>query len=478
MVALPWSDAPATSSTHIRARHIAELRRTVDRNRRAASLAPVTWTDNPVTSATHIRATHFNEVRSAIPSSVPIGNWSVGTPPSGGRQVSARDINDLRGWVDAWSQSLHLPTGPDPVPQGVTSFTVDENSGPNFVQIDQTWINDILELGPGLTLGGPLNLRADIRATAATNVVPTSAYASAFNPYRQSGIVSTGLLTRQFDIPGGGDNPYSENDPIIGMTNSYIDHFVARAKTVAGQIAADGVGAYIVWNEPNNGTPPTQGALAAQNFAALLYQCYTNLRPMSEISNVYMGGILWPYGQVIGGQTVSAQQASDMVHDYLQAVYNFLLDNRIRSYDGSGTPWDAVNVHVHHCGWQDSDTDYLYARINGVFDPGANPHGDQDGVPDARPQDRKGVIIGEWGITHDEQRTVPNCMANAYTALTKRFDAMWYFQHPIHNPAITPGSCADSGDVFGLIEWSESNVFVAGNRCPEWSTLRSLYETP
>ncbi len=127
-----WTDNPATSGTHIRPRHINELRRTVDRNRRAANLSAYPWNDNPVSITTHIRAAHFNEIRAAIPSSVSIGNWSVGHPPASTRQVSARDINDLRGWVDQFSRSLNLPTGPDPVPQGVTSFTVDENSGPTL----------------------------------------------------------------------------------------------------------------------------------------------------------------------------------------------------------------------------------------------------------------------------------------------------------------------------------------------------------
>lgn len=133
MVALPWSDSPVTSSTHIRARHVNELRRTVDRNRRAANFLPITWHNDPARLTTPIRALHFNELHDAIPSAITAGGWSYGSPPAGGgaRPISARDMNDLRRWVDTWSQQLGFPTGPDPVPQGVTSFTVDENSGPN-----------------------------------------------------------------------------------------------------------------------------------------------------------------------------------------------------------------------------------------------------------------------------------------------------------------------------------------------------------
>lgn len=344
--------------------------------------------------------------------------------------------------------------------------------------VDRTWVNDILELGPGLLLGGPLNLRADIRATPNTNVVPAGAYANAFKLYLDSGIISTGLLTRKFDMPNMPNNPHSENDAIVAMSNPYIDNFVTTASSVISQLVGNGVGPYIIWNEPNNGSPPTAGALAPQNFAALLYQCYTNLRPMSGVYNIYAGGLLWPFGQPSGGGSISASQASDMVHDYLQAVYNFLLDNGIGAYYRNTTPWDAVNVHVHHCEWQDADMDYLYSRINAVFDPSLNTHIGPNDEPDARLEDKKGIIVGEWGITHDEQRNVPNGMADAYTALSKRFDAMWYFQHPIHNPNATPGSCTDTGDVFGLIEWNESNVFVKGAPCPEWATLQALYENP
>lgn len=101
-----WTDDPATTSTHIRVLHITELRRTVEFFRAKAGLPTVTWTDDPVTSGTHIRAVHFTELRSAIQDlwtyhgqgSLP--NWSVGSAPSPSRQISARDMNDLRSWIN------------------------------------------------------------------------------------------------------------------------------------------------------------------------------------------------------------------------------------------------------------------------------------------------------------------------------------------------------------------------------------------
>lgn len=110
-----WTDSPATSATHIRAVHINELRRTVDADRAAAGLAPYTWSDGPgVSTETHIRAVHFTEIRAAIEQYMTLPNWSVGTAPSSSRQVSARDMNDLRNWTDQFSTAVGKPTGPDP----------------------------------------------------------------------------------------------------------------------------------------------------------------------------------------------------------------------------------------------------------------------------------------------------------------------------------------------------------------------------
>lgn len=104
-----WTDDAATPTTRIRAVHINELRSVVDglRTSPPCNLGGYPWTDNPVGTTTHIRSVHFTELRNAIQdvwnchSMGALPNWSYGSPPSpgGGRPISARDINDLRGWV-------------------------------------------------------------------------------------------------------------------------------------------------------------------------------------------------------------------------------------------------------------------------------------------------------------------------------------------------------------------------------------------
>ncbi len=118
-----WTDPTVSSSVHIRAIHINELRSVVNQNRAAAGLAAYAWTDSPVSSAVHIRAVHFTELRSAIQdlwNHQGIGalpNWSYGSPPApgGARPISARDTTDLRAWV----QRYQVATGStsDPLPQ-------------------------------------------------------------------------------------------------------------------------------------------------------------------------------------------------------------------------------------------------------------------------------------------------------------------------------------------------------------------------
>lgn len=469
-MALSWTDNPATNNTHVRAVHINELRRTINRNRRAASLALFVWSDGPfVSGAVRIRAVHFNEIRAAIPPSVPLGSWSVGSAPSPSRQVSARDINDLRRWVDQFSASVGLSAGPDPVPQGVTSFTVDENSAPpNYVMVDSNWIQDILNLGPNAQGGGPLRLRSEVRATLSTGVVPTGAFVTAFQRYASAGIAPCALLSRAFDFPGSPVNPYDQNQGLTGLTNPYIDHFATTAENFANQVKlAGGLDAmsYFIWNEPNNqGQPPQLDAL---HFGALLYQCYNRIKALGIGGSVNMGGLLWPYAPAQG---VSASAATQLLVGYLTDTYNRLLEHNVGSAFGNSVPWDAITVHVHHCGWSSADMGYLRSQVDGVFDPTVNTH------PNVSLSDKRPVYVGEWGITHDDFNGTPGCLSSNFSVLEANFDAMWYFSHPVHTLGVFPGSCTDHGESYGLVSWDESNVFRKTGTCNEWASLQALYQ--
>jgi hypothetical protein len=108
-----WTDDPVTTSTHIRARHINELRRTVDARRSQAGYSTFTWSDGATVGVnSHIRAVHFTEIKAAIEQYTgPLGNWTAGSPPSTSRQVKASDMNDLRRWTDQFSADLQAFTG-------------------------------------------------------------------------------------------------------------------------------------------------------------------------------------------------------------------------------------------------------------------------------------------------------------------------------------------------------------------------------
>jgi len=122
-MATNWSDPTVNSTTHIRSVHVNQARSVVDQNRVAAGLGAYAWTDHTVTNLTHVRAVHFTELRSAIQdlwNHVGLGalpNWSYGSPPAAGsgRPISARDITDLRSWIQRYQD--YLGKSYDPAPQ-------------------------------------------------------------------------------------------------------------------------------------------------------------------------------------------------------------------------------------------------------------------------------------------------------------------------------------------------------------------------
>ena len=98
-----WTDNPASTGARIRYVHVNGLRSCVDSDRSAAGLSAFAWTDgSTLSNSSLIRAVHSIELPQAIQDlwtatamgTVP--NWTARSAPSSSRQVSARDINELR----------------------------------------------------------------------------------------------------------------------------------------------------------------------------------------------------------------------------------------------------------------------------------------------------------------------------------------------------------------------------------------------
>jgi len=200
-----WTDNPATTSTHIRTIHINELRGAVNTDRAAVRLAAYPWTDDPVTTSTHIRAVHFLELRTAIQELWfikrlgPLPNLSVGTPPMSSRQVSARDINDLRGWLDTYDRS---PAPGDP--QGIVSFAYDPTAGPGHTPaaVSDEFCIDVANLT--LPSQPKFLIRTRIIADPG-NSVSYSGYEGAMGVWGGHGFASVGgILTSDFDLTSVG----------------------------------------------------------------------------------------------------------------------------------------------------------------------------------------------------------------------------------------------------------------------------------
>jgi len=150
------------------------------------------WTDDPVTTSTHIRAVHFTELRAAIQDlwthagqgTVP--NWSAGSAPSPSRQISARDINDLRTWVNQYDPATIIGAqwanaSPSVHPWGSKSgwdvelvyATVDPNSNDP---------NSLTTVGNRIQLLRQANLLMNVLVRVDYSPAPSGGYAQSIPP--------------------------------------------------------------------------------------------------------------------------------------------------------------------------------------------------------------------------------------------------------------------------------------------------------
>jgi len=359
--------------------------------------------------------------------------------------------------------------------QGVTSFSYDPTTPNGPTIITPAWVQDIASLTQPET--GALLIRAEVKADNSGNLSPYyGSYQQAFSLYQAQQNATHGLLTLSFDPPNPPDNPnrgIGTPQDALGQgqfqgnmfLNSYINDFSFRAEDFASNMKNNGSGliSYFIWNEPNNDFPGNPEALDSAHFAAVQYQGYHRIKDGANTGGfVYMGGILWPVGAPGPNGPLSPTDATNRVHDYLQGVYQYL-----QQY-GGGLPWDALNVHVHHCnGIADSDIAYLRSQIDSL----------RSTYNDSHP-----VYVGEWGITHDEA-AMNGCMLGIYTSIRNHFDAMWYFQHPDNPHTGTPAGCSQTGDVYGLTEYtaapgSPQTYQLVNPHCGDWDQLHYLLQYP
>lgn len=241
-----WTDNPATSSTHIRAIHVNELRAAVDRNRAKLSLAPWPWTDDPVTSSTHMRAAHFTELKSAIQDlwtyhgQGTLPNWSVGSDPSSSRQISARDVNDLRSWMDQ--------TDPDSI-------------------IGASWINNTRSfVGPSGTKNG-----WDVQLVYATN--PSSGYDITTVGGRVQASIQAGrrVLVR---VDYAGPDPTTGTSQSVPPDDASRTAYMSFLKSLSQSGLYQNVSGYIIGNEYNRSAESSGGTPVAPGWYARVFNGY------------------------------------------------------------------------------------------------------------------------------------------------------------------------------------------------------------
>lgn len=157
-----WTDNPVTSSTHVKAVHMNELRHAVNLLTLPIGLPPFIWTDDPATSATPIRAVHLTEIRAAVQTlwdyhhQGPLPSWSSGSGPASGQHIRASDINDLRTWTDETDlppPSVCANVRPDKggaSAPDITELQAANINGVRLIPVDTDFVNNYIAAARGV----------------------------------------------------------------------------------------------------------------------------------------------------------------------------------------------------------------------------------------------------------------------------------------------------------------------------------------
>lgn len=414
----------ASAGSRILAADIAELRTFIDQDYSQAfppPHPPFPWSWTNVVAGDRILAKHFKQMRDAIQelwtfkgrgalpmwsSGVNPGGESLGTAPT---RIRASDLTDLRRWLNQYEDN-HPPGD-----QGIDSFGYDPRSSAKSL-ITAAWAQDVKDLA----LDKPLFVRANVKADGVDGPVDLPKYRQALNYYRDKGLRVFALFTREFYEPAGVD-PDAALDP-TDLANPYIRVFSDRARDVATDLNANaGVQDYIIWNEPN----VTSTHLDEDRFGALVYHCRSKI-PVGL--RLYWGGIQFGPG--------SGDQPDQNALSYITNVYNWLFNNQLVG----PWPWDGVNIHIHNDSRSDNQLNAIHDSMDAIMvsrgDPGA-------------------LIVGEWGVTQEEQRNDPgwnpvhpaNPMAGVLNNVKLWASVMFFFQH---------GNNVEGSSTWGVHQFSEA----------------------
>lgn len=325
--------------------------------------------------------------------------------------MSARDINDLRTWVNQYENAPGIPD-----PQGIVSFCYDPDV-PAIVT--DAWCDNVSGLK---TAGQKLLIRTNIKSRSSDNALLATdvigGYQSGLDVWtgRGYGGLVGGVLTAEFDRPSGIPGNPQPNTPPTGETplsNPYIDDFANRAYLFAQQVAPKGMRTFWVWNEPDVTDPPGT-YLAPEVFGAMCYQACIQLKAGAASVGVS------PVTTYAGGMSVTPPRdpAGDNAVAYLTRMYEYLNAFGVGGSSPSATPypWSAISINMEYL----VDPSYVQTVFGKLINT-------QDSHSDFT-----GFVVGEWGVQNNAIQPYPNDapVVQAYNALRRYFPTMYFFQHP------------------------------------------------
>jgi hypothetical protein len=426
------------------------------RERAAAKLNPFRWAegdDSEVSTSSRIRAPHFGEARTAIQELWlrkrlgPLPQWTVGATPNDERQFSARDINDLRSWVDNYAASTNGIDG-----QGMYSLGYYPNDAQHRgVLPGPLWIDDLDALrptSPRLRIRMLVNQRDD----GGSPLVDNGRNGEASDRWYDRNYFPGFILTRELKPTSGANASPAPGG--FGKTNSYITDFAQRAADLAAVTYAERARTFWIWNEPNlvevtSGNEPPENkptAMSPANFAWFGYAAAQRVRTVAPAADIILGNL-----NLVPGTTGTTPGSSPLFVDWLDATYKEV--KHLQPY-----PWSAIGITLHGQ-LTESQADEFRDRC-------------QDKAREY--DDDAPVVVSEWGFSVLEGSSAS---ATAFRSLLEklraRFSLMYYISHHLSRDGF--GAVTEGYDASGAPD--PMNFTVAG-RNDLWTKMQFAYAGP